>query len=118
MNQKQSANSVSASSFFGMKLTDYVAIVVRGKWRVLAVFVVVLGTAIGLTLMMKPTYESTTSLVVDTRSSPSALFQDARTLSMTVDIIQNEMALLSSKAVAHAVAEQLIQQKYIDTVKK
>jgi len=117
---RNSNNRGSASSepFAGLALGDYVATVVRGKWRVATVFLIVQAMVILLTLLMKPTYESTVSLLVDTRQSASVLFQDVRTLGMSVDIIQNEMAILSSRALSDAVAEDLIRQKYLDSAKQ
>ena len=97
-------------------IAHYAAIIWRGKWRVLGILLLVFSTVMGLTFMMSPTFESVVSLLVDTRQSPSALFQDTRSLGMSVDVMQNELALLSSRLLRDDVAEQLVEYRQTDSV--
>jgi len=110
-----SKNQSSPGVLLGMSLREIAAVLSRGKWRLLTTFLVILVTVIVLTFLMKPTYESTASLLVDTRQSPSSLFEDARSLGMTIDIMQNEMAVLGSHSLAEDVASLLISRKFLDS---
>ena len=111
--------SANASGMIlGLTSKDVAAILSRGKWRLLGVFLVVSGSVTVLTMLIKPTYESTASLLVDTRQSSSALFEDVRTLGMSVDVIQNEMAKLNSRSLSENVAQRLIALRYMDSAQQ
>jgi tyrosine-protein kinase Etk/Wzc len=118
MKSNPQSNNSGFSALFGLSLFEYVAILFRRKWQVLSVFLIILGTVIGLTLLMKPTYEATVSIMIDTKQSPSALFQDVRLLGTTIDLMQNEMAVLNSRSLADDVAERLIGIKFVDSTSK
>jgi tyrosine-protein kinase Etk/Wzc len=117
MKQMNAMQQSAPGVLLGFSMTDLIAILSRGKWRILSIFGIVVGLVLALTLLMKPTYETTASVLVDTRQSASALFQDVRLLGMSVDVIQNELAILSSRSMAEEVASRLIARKYLDQEK-
>ena len=96
---------------------DYMQIVLRGKWIILACFVLVLGATVVYTFTMDPTYEAITSVLVDTKGqkSTSMLFDISGMGGMKS--IKNELEILKSNALAEAVAKELIDREYIDESK-
>jgi len=93
---------------------DYMQIILRGKWIILACFLLVLAATAIYTYTMDPTYEATTSVLVDTKGQKST--------SMLFDIsgfggmksIKNELEILKSNALAEAVAKDLIDREFVD----
>lgn len=96
-------------------MPDYLAILYRNRWLIVVVFTVVIFSAVGVTMIMEPVYESTASLLIDTRQSSSALFQDPRYLG-TANIMQNELEILQSYTLRTIVAENLIREPYLDSL--
>ncbi len=93
---------------------DYMQVVLRGKWIILACFVLVLGATAIYTFTMDPTYEATTSVLVDTEGQKSgSMFFDISGFG-GMKSIKNELEILKSNALAEAVAEDLLAREYVD----
>ena len=87
---------------------DYVQIVLRGKWMILASFLLVLaGTAV-FTFTTSPVYESTATVLVDTKGQQSQMPLFDVTGIGAVKNIKNELEILKSRSLAEAVAVRLI----------
>jgi len=110
MRTEQEMNSKSSRA----AMPDYFAILYRNRWLIVAVFLVVLASAVGVTFIMEPVYESTASILIDTKQESAALFQDPRYLG-TTNIMQNELEILQSNTLRSVVAGELISAPYSDT---
>ena len=94
---------------------DYVQIVLRGKWMILASFLLVLaGTAV-FTFTTSPVYESTATVLVDTKGQQSQMPLFDVTGIGAVKNIKNELEILKSRSLAEAVAVRLIKRGYTDS---
>ena len=98
-------------------MPDYLAILYRNRWLIVVVFTVVIMSAVGVTMIMEPVYQSTASLLIDSRQSSSALFQDPRYLG-SANIMQNELEILQSYTLRTIVADNLIREPYLDSLTK
>ncbi len=96
-------------------MPDYLAILYRNRWLIVTVFVVVIASTVAVTFLMNPVYESTAAVLIDTRQSSSALFQDPRYLGST-NLMQNELEILQSYSLREVVARELVKNPYIDSV--
>jgi len=97
---------------------DYVQIILRGKWIILGTFLLVMaGTAV-YTFTTQPVFESTATVLVDTKGQQSGLPLFDVTGMGTVKNIKNELEILKSRVLAEAVAQKLIEQRYTDQAKK
>jgi capsular exopolysaccharide synthesis family protein len=94
-------------------LSDYLPVIWRGKWVIMSIVLVVFNIALFYTLNLKDEYVASVSVLVNTQnnrnSSPlSGLIVD------DFKNIGNEIELLKSRMIAEAVAERLIEIKYLD----
>jgi tyrosine-protein kinase Etk/Wzc len=97
---------------------DYIQIILRGKWIILVTFLLVMaGTAI-FTFTMDPVYESSASVLVDTKGQQSGLPLFDVTGMGTVKNIKNELEILKSRVLADAVAQKLIERGFADEGRK
>ena len=96
-------------------MPDYLAILYRNRWLIVIVFGIVIASTIAVTFIMDPVYESTAAVLIDTRQSSSALFQDPRYLSST-NLMQNELEILQSYSLREVVAHELVKRPYLDSV--
>jgi len=96
---------------------DYVQIILRGKWTILVIFVVVLGATAGYTFTKQPTYEATTSVLVDTKGQQSSSLLFDVTGFGAVKNIKNELEILKSGALAENVAQLLLEKRYAEESK-
>jgi tyrosine-protein kinase Etk/Wzc len=96
---------------------DYIQIILRGKWTILVIFVVVLGATAGYTFTKEPTFEATTSVLVDTKGQQSSSLLFDVTGFGAVKNIKNELEILKSGALAENVAQMLLDKKFTDDAK-
>jgi tyrosine-protein kinase Etk/Wzc len=85
----------------------------RGKWIILITFLVVLLATILVTKLMPPIYQATAKVLLNPTESKSSLFLDAGRADGVKNIVQNELAILGSRALADSVAERLRQKRYL-----
>jgi len=96
---------------------DYLTVILRGKWTILLIFAVVLAATAGYTFTKEPTYEATTSVLVDTKGQQSSSFLFDVTGFGAVKNIKNELEILKSGALAENVAQMLLDKKFTDVSK-
>lgn len=92
---------------------EYLAIMLRGKWIILSTFIVVLVATILFTKLSDPVYQSTCKVLLNPAELRSSLFLDAVRADGVKNIVQNELAILNSRALADSVAARLRKQKYL-----
>ncbi|MFN0157970.1 MAG: GumC family protein [Bacteroidota bacterium] len=98
-------------------LSDYLAIIMRGKWIVLGTFACVLGITAIYSKLATPVYKSTATVLIDQKlpSTPVSLEGSGRS---TLQNIKNELEVLKSRSIADTVAHRLIAQRYLDPIDK
>lgn len=97
---------------------EYVQILLRGKWIVISVFALVMGGTAYLTFTTKPVYESSATVLVDTKGQQSSMpLFDVNGMG-TIKNIKNEIEILKSRVLAEAVAQKLLALRFIDSDKK
>jgi capsular exopolysaccharide synthesis family protein len=97
---------------------DYVQIILRGKWIILGIFVVVLGGTAIFTFTTNPTYESTASVLIDTKGQQTGVpMLDVTGIAATKNV-KNELEILKSRSLAEDVAARLIRQEFVDATKQ
>jgi capsular exopolysaccharide synthesis family protein len=98
-----------------LTIIDYLPIIWRGKWMVLSIFLVVFNIAVYYTMTQEPEFVASVTVFVDTQvqRSPTPLS------GLVIDDyknIGNEVELLKSRMIADAVAEQLMQRRFLDEI--
>ncbi|MEX1276499.1 MAG: polysaccharide biosynthesis tyrosine autokinase, partial [Bacteroidota bacterium] len=93
---------------------DYLQIILRGKWVIVASFLLVLGATALYTYTTDPTYEATASVLVDTKGQQSSSFLFDVTGMGAVKNIKNELEILKSRSLAEVVAQALLDRKFLD----
>ena len=98
-------------------LWEYVAILLRGKWIILASVFVVTGLAGLYALDTKPLYEASSLVLIETKPNDKAgpMFDFTGATASTK--ITNEIEILKSRLTIQAVAEALLSQKFINDKK-
>jgi capsular exopolysaccharide synthesis family protein len=103
-----------ATQTYERSFQDYLAIIVRGKWVILGVFLGVLALTFLVTKLMDPVYKASCQILLSTRDPGSTLFKDAAWTDRRETITQNELAILNSRTLADSVAMRLLTQRYLD----
>ena len=93
---------------------DYLQIILRGKWVILAAFLLVLAATAAYTFTTKPVYEATTSVLIDTKGQQSSGFMDFTGFG-AVKNIKNELEILKSRSLAEVVAQSLHDRSFTDS---
>ncbi len=96
---------------------EYLAVILRGKWIILSSFVIVLGAAILYIQFADRVYRATASVRIDVKAAESSMFQQTSNAIGNLNIIQNELQVLKSNALADVVARRLMELQYVDSSK-
>ncbi len=93
------------------RVQEYLSILLRGKWIILASFVLVTATATFLTLKTKPIYESSSLVLIDMKGQPGQIPLFDFGYNPMFNKITNELEILKSRSLAEAVADDLLKQQ-------
>jgi tyrosine-protein kinase Etk/Wzc len=97
---------------------EVLVILMRGKWVMIATFLIVLSTTVLYTFLSKPVYEAISMVLVDAKGRDGQLpFLDI-TGTATTTKITNELETLKARSTTEAVAQALLTMTYIDPLKK
>jgi len=88
-------------------LWEYIAILRRGRWVILATLVIVIGLVALYSFTRKPVYEASSVVLIDMKEKGGALPSFDITGTATTNKITNELGVLKSQSTAHAVADAL-----------
>ena len=93
-------------------LNDYIGMMLRGKWWILLIMILVVSIALYLTLQEEPVYQAETSVMLNTMSDtqPNIVPGFAGNAGRN---IRNELEILKSRQLAEQVAKSLIERKYL-----
>ncbi|MBI5472711.1 MAG: GumC family protein, partial [Ignavibacteriae bacterium] len=95
-------------------LQEYLSIILRGKWIIIASLLLVTGATAIFTFKTKPVYEATSLVLIDVKGSQGSMpFLDFTGLAAN-NKITNELEILKSRSMAEAVAGALIKQVRLD----
>jgi len=91
---------------------EYLAVMLRGKWIILASFLLVVLAVMLYTKLSDPVYQATCQVLLS-RDTKAGLFVDqAQEWNKTT--VQNELAVLNSRSLADSVAGRLLRQRYLE----
>ncbi len=93
---------------------EYLAVVLRGKWIILVTFLVILVAALLITKLADPVYQATCQVLLNPAELRSTIFLDAVRPDGVKNIVQNELAILNSRALMDSVGERLRRRKFLD----
>src|SRR4030042_5807584 len=79
-------------------IQEYFAMMIRGKWIIGITFLAVLIATILFTKLTPPTYQATAKVLLNTSEGRGARFLDAVQSDGVKNAIQNELAILNSRA--------------------
>ncbi len=97
-------------------ISDYPAVLLRGKWIILSVTLLTVAAALVFTKMRQPTYQASSAILIQTRVAESGgLFIPSVGSAIVTNIRQNELEILRSQSLAEVVAHRLIREMYIDS---
>src|SRR5262245_16214106 len=91
-----------------LHLRDYWHVLLRRRWLVLLVFLVVAGVGVARVLLQKPQYRATAQILIE-RQAPDVLDfeKNARAQEAVDDFYQTQYRLLESRLLARQVIEKL-----------
>ncbi len=93
---------------------EYLAVMIRGRWIIITTFLVVLVATILITKLTPPTFQATCKVLLNPAELRSTLFLDAVRPDGVKNIVQNELAILNSRALMDSVAERLRRMKFLN----
>lgn len=95
-----------------VSLNDLLEIILKGKWLIAGAFFLVLAIAAALTLLRASEYDTSSMVYVNSQQNTPQLNE---MLGLQVDNrnIANEVEILKSRAIAHAVAKRLLAESII-----
>jgi uncharacterized protein involved in exopolysaccharide biosynthesis len=93
-------------------LTDYITMMLRGKWIILLCLIVVVVATAVYTFTRNPVYESSSLVLIDMKGAKGSLpFSFDVTGEATLNKITNELETLKSNSMAQAAAQKLLEKK-------
>jgi tyrosine-protein kinase Etk/Wzc len=113
-NRNNGESLITDRGFSEVGFREYAQVLLRGKWAILGVFLSTLIIVAIVTLTTEKVYESTVSLLVDTKGQQSGLpMLDVTGIRETKNI-KNELEILKSRSLVEDVARRLMQIAYVD----
>jgi len=117
-NGHATSNSLT-SSFDGeaqVSLQDYLAIFYRSRWIIVAAFFVVTGLTAYITLTTPPTYEASATIIIDEKQGMGQSLFQLGALSQQQTLINNQVEILKSRALAQEVIQRLLASPHKDSL--
>jgi capsular exopolysaccharide synthesis family protein len=95
-------------------IREYMAILMRQRWTILTVFLIVLIATIVFTKLSSPVFTATTNVLLNKSELGTTLFADGTRADRSETITQNELTILNSNSLADSVAKRLLATKFVD----
>lgn len=99
-----------------VNIQDYLRIVYRGRWIILASFLVVLLITAYITFTSKPVYEATAKIMIESQGSMERALFDVNYLGNQSTLITNQVEILKSRMLAENVVRFLEAVPYRDSL--
>ncbi|MFQ5710008.1 MAG: GumC family protein, partial [bacterium] len=87
---------------------DYLAMLYRGRWWILAIFVATVAAVSYYTFTTPPTYQASTTIMIDETQGVGQSLFDFTAYSQQNKLINNQVEILKSRFLARAVVEHLL----------
>jgi len=95
---------------------DYLAMLYRGRWIIVGVFVVMMSAIVYYTLTVAPSYQASTTLMIDEKQGVGQALFPLSSLSGQQTLINNQVEILKSRSLAQAVIDRLLESPYRDSL--
>ncbi len=95
---------------------DYLAILYRGRWIIVSTFVVMMSAIVYYTLTVAPSYQASTTIMIDEKQGVGQALFPLSSLSGQQTLINNQVEILKSRSLAQAVIDRLLQSPYRDSL--
>ena len=92
-------------------IKEYIAIVLRGKWWILIITLIVFNIGFYLTLQEEPVYQAETSVMLKTGGQQNIMPGFGTDVGRN---IRNELEILRSRPLAEQVARSILNRRYLD----
>lgn len=99
-----------------INIQDYLRIVYRGRWIILASFLLVLLITAYFTFSSKPVYEATAKIMIESQGSMERALFDVNYLGNQTTLITNQVEILKSRMLAENVVHFLEAVPYRDSL--
>lgn len=93
---------------------EYLSIILRGKWTIVACFLLVTAATAFFTWKTKPIYEANSMVLIDMKGKQGSLPFFDLTGAATNNKITNELEILKSRSMAEAVSQALLEKVTLD----
>ncbi len=100
-----------------VSLSDYLRILYRGRWLIAVSFIVVFSATVIFTLMTDPTYESKTTVLIESTGAMERSLFDLSYLGNQNTLIANQIEILQSRKLADKVIKRLDVSDVRDSLK-
>jgi len=110
-NNNVNGNGLMSQQNFGEQeftIHDYLAILFRGRWIILSTFLVMMILVTFYTFTTPPTFESSTTIMIDGKQGMSESFFDMTGFSQQRTLINNQVEILKSRSLYQKVIQQLL----------
>lgn len=111
--KSQGQNRTQGATGQDRSFKDYLAIVLRGKWIIVAALAVCIAAAALFTFLSDPVYQATCQVLLNTRELQSSLFLESVRPVRGENITQNELTILQSRTLADTVALRLLDMRFL-----
>ena len=89
-----------------VSITDYLRILYRGRWIIVASFIVVLIATVYITFTTAPEYESTTTIMIESTGAMERKILDINYFGNQNTLIANQIEILKSRTLAERVVKR------------
>jgi tyrosine-protein kinase Etk/Wzc len=90
-----------------LSLTDYIRILYRGRWLIVASFIVVMVAAVYITYTSPPVYQAKTTVLIGSKGSMERALFGAEYFGSQTTLITNQMEILKSRKLAQRTIRRL-----------
>jgi len=99
-----------------VSLQDYVAIIYRGRWIILAAFLAVMISTIYFTFTAQPVYEASATVMIKEEGSVQQQIFDVGSFMKQETMINNQVEILKSRTLAEMVIKRLQESPFADSL--
>jgi len=104
-------------SMHHLSIHDYLAILYRGRWIIMVSFVAIMLIVLYITYTTPPTYEASTTIMIDEKPGMGQTIFDMSGFSQQRTLINNQVEILKSRSLAQAVIERLVNSAERDSLR-
>ncbi len=99
-----------------LQFSDYLRILYRGRWIIIFSFIAVFIATLIYTFKTPPTYEATTTLLIETNNSVEQSLFNLTSFGNQANMLTNQMEILKSRNIAERVVHELENSDVRDSI--